>query len=163
MLTPLIALKVLLLLLAANGSPVLAKRLLGSRFAVPVDGGCRFLDGRPLFGPSKTLRGLVLSIAVTALVAALLGLPWTLGVGFAAASMAGDLLSSFLKRRLNVPPSGQALGLDQIPEALLPVWLYRESLGVDAWGILLLVMLFTVGELLLSRVMFRLGIREQPY
>ncbi|MGE0621997.1 MAG: CDP-archaeol synthase [Pseudomonadales bacterium] len=160
---PILALKVLLLLLAANGSPVLGKRLLGSRLAVPIDGGGLFIDGRPLLGPSKTVRGLLLSLAVTALVAVLLGLPWSLGAGFAAASMAGDLLSSFIKRRLSVPSSGQALGLDQIPEALLPIWLYREALGVDAWGVLLLVGLFTVGELLLSRVMFRLGIRDRPY
>lgn len=160
---PIVALKVLLLLLAANGAPVLGKRLLGSRLAVPIDGGLRFVDGRPPLGSSKTLRGLILSLAATALVAVLLGLPWYLGAGFAAASMAGDLLSSFLKRRLDVPPSGQALGLDQIPEALLPIWLYRESLGIDTWGIVMLVVLFTVGELLLSRVMYRLGIRERPY
>jgi len=161
--SPLVALKVLFLLLAANGAPVLGRRLMGDRLAVPIDGGIRFLDGRPLLGPSKTLRGLVLSLLVTAVAAVLLDLPWELGVGFAAASMAGDLLSSFLKRRFSIPSSGQALGLDQIPEALIPVWLYRESLGMDAWGVLLVVALFTVGELLLSRLMFRLGIRERPY
>lgn len=161
--TPLITLQVLLLLLAANGSPVLGKRLLGGRLSIPIDGGLRFLDGRRLLGPSKTLRGVVLSVVVTALVAVLLGLPWSLGAGFAAASMAGDLLSSFLKRRLNVPSSGQALGLDQIPEALLPIWVYRGSLGLDGWDIVLLVVLFTVSELLLSRILFRLGVRERPY
>jgi len=160
---PLVALKVLLLLLAANGSPVLGKRLLADRLAIPIDGGLKFFDGRPLLGASKTLRGLLLSVAATAALAALLGLPWQLGAGFAAASMAGDLLSSFVKRRLNVPSSGQALGLDQIPEALLPIWLYSDAFGVDPWGILLLVLLFVVGELVLSRIMFRLGIRDRPY
>lgn len=160
---PLAALKILLLLLAANGSPVLGKRLLGNRLAVPLDGGLKFVDGRPLLGPSKTLRGVVLSMAATAAVAALFGLPWTLGIGFAAASMAGDALSSFVKRRLDVPSSGQALGLDQVPEALLPMWLYRESFGLGGWDMLTLVLLFMFGSLLLSRVMFRLGIRDRPY
>ena len=41
-----------------------------------------------------------------------------LGIGLlvAATAMAGDLLSSFLKRRLALAPSSQAIGLDQIPE-----------------------------------------------
>jgi CDP-2,3-bis-(O-geranylgeranyl)-sn-glycerol synthase len=160
---PILVLKALLLLLAANGSPVLGKRLLGDRLAIPLDGGLNFLDGRPLLGASKTVRGLVLSLATTAIVAVLLGFSWQLGVGFAAASMAGDLISSFTKRRLNVPPSGQALGLDQIPEALLPLWLFREPLGFDCWDIILLTSLFIVGELVLSKLMYRLGIRDQPY
>ena len=160
---PLLTLKLLILLLAANGTPVLGKRLLGSRLAAPLDGGRKFFDGRPLLGPSKTVRGLALSVLATALAAHLLGLAWTLGLGFAAASMAGDAFSSFVKRRLNVPSSGQALVLDQVPEALLPLWLYRDALGLDGWQIVTLVALFSVGELLLSRVMFSLGIRERPY
>ena len=158
-----LVLKALLLLLAANGSPVLGKRLLGDRLAIPLDGGLNFLDGRPLLGASKTVRGLVLSLATTAIVAVVLGFSWQLGVAFAAASMAGDLISSFTKRRLKVPPSGQALGLDQIPEALLPLWLFREQLGFDGWDIILLIGIFIVGELVLSKLMYRLGIRDQPY
>lgn len=160
---PLVAVKVLLLLLAANGSPVLGKRLLGDRLAAPLDGGLRFFDGRPLLGSSKTVRGLLLSLLATGILAPLLDLPWTLGVGFAAASMAGDLLSSFLKRRLKLAPSAQALGLDQIPEALLPIWLYRAELGLDGYDVVVLVGVFIVGELLVSKLMFRLGVREQPY
>ena len=35
--------------------------------------------------------------------------------------MTGDLFSSFIKRRFGSAPSSQALGLDQIPESLLPL------------------------------------------
>jgi hypothetical protein len=156
-------LTIMLLLIAANGSPVLGKRLLGSRLAVPLDGGLKFFDGRPLLGPSKTVRGVVLSLIVTAAAAALLGLPWLLGLGFAAASMAGDAISSFLKRRFSVPSSDQALGIDQIPEALLPMWLYREAFALTGWEIGLLVLVFILGELLISQLMFRLGVRDRPY
>jgi CDP-2,3-bis-(O-geranylgeranyl)-sn-glycerol synthase len=38
-----------------------------------VDGNTRFIDGRPLVGPSKTIRGIVASLVVTALGAILLG------------------------------------------------------------------------------------------
>jgi len=162
-LTVVLALKVLLLALAANAAPILGKRLLGERGSLPLDGGLNFPDGRPLLGPSKTVRGLVLSLVACVLVALALGYSWQLGATFGAASMAGDALSSFLKRRLDVPSSGRFLGLDQIPEILLPLWLCKAELGLDLWSILVLIALFTVGSLALSRLMFRLGIRDRPY
>ena len=85
------------------------------------------------------------------------------GLLFGLASLAGDLISSFIKRRMTVPPSGMALGLDQIPESLLPLWLFRHELGIDAVSVCILVVLFLVGALLLSRAMFHLGVRDRPY
>ena len=81
---PLMILKLLILLAVANGTPVLAKGLLGDRLARPLDGGAVFVDGRPLFGPSKTIRGIVLALIATPLAAALMGLSWHLGVVVAA-------------------------------------------------------------------------------
>ena len=159
----LLIIDVLLLLLAANGAPVLVARVLGERWAWPVDGGARFTDGRPLFGPSKTWRGLLSGVLLTGIVGQLLGLGFLLGMLFGAASLAGDLSSSFIKRRLGVVSSGRALLLDQIPEALLPLLVCRQLLGLDPWSIIWLVLLFVVGALLLSRIMYRLGIRRRPY
>ncbi len=157
------AIEFLLLLLAANGSPILAKRLLGDRFTTPVDGGLLFVDGRPLLGASKTWRGVVAGVGVTALLAVLLGYPVFVGAWFGLVSLCGDALSSFAKRRFNVPPSGQAFGLDQIPEAFLPLWVLRDTLEIDLFAISVVVGLFVVGELLLSRVMYILGVRDRPY
>jgi hypothetical protein len=58
-------LQLLVLLVLANGTPVVAKKILGERFAYPPDGGVEFVDGRPLFGRSKTVRGVVLTVLVT--------------------------------------------------------------------------------------------------
>jgi CDP-2,3-bis-(O-geranylgeranyl)-sn-glycerol synthase len=162
-LTVALTLKLLVLLLAANGSPVIAKRLFGTRWTYPVDGGLIFVDGRPLLGKSKTVRGIVVGVVATSLVAPMLGFSWVTGALFGLASLSGDALSSFVKRRLNIQPSGMAFGLDQIPEALLPLWLFRATLGLDFWSVLILVVLFTLGELMLSRVMFWLGVRDHPY
>ncbi len=82
--------QVLPLLGVANGTPVFATRLFGTRFGTPLDGELNFLDGRPLFGASKTVRGLVLSILCTLLAAMLLDFEWITGAGLAAASMFGD-------------------------------------------------------------------------
>jgi CDP-2,3-bis-(O-geranylgeranyl)-sn-glycerol synthase len=73
------------------------------------------------------------------------------------------LASSFVKRRLGLPASSMALGLDQIPESLLPAISMRTYAQLSTIDILLVILIFFVGELALSRVFFRLGLREQPY
>ncbi len=76
--------------------------------------------------------------------------------------MAGDLLSSFLKRRLALAPSSRATGIDQIPESLFPLLACRSALVVDA-SMSRRGSLFLIGEILLSRVLFRLHVRDRPY
>ncbi len=155
--------RLLALLTVANGAPVIAKKISGNRFGIPVDFGCGFFDGRPLFGPSKTIRGIAASILSTAAAAPLVGLNWTVGASLAATAMAGDLFSSFMKRRLNLPPSSQALGFDQIPESLLPMLILRRPLGLTAVDLAAGVGIFFAGELLLSRILFRIHLRDEPY
>ena len=160
---PLLDLQLLILLAVANTAPLLGKRALGDRLAWPLDGGLTFFDGRPLFGASKTLRGLVLALLATAAAGALVGLDWRIGSIVGAAAMAGDLLSSFLKRRFGQKPSSQATGLDQIPESLLPLLACRAALPLALADIALLVAIFFVGEVLFSRLFYRLGLRDRPY
>lgn len=155
--------ELLVLLTAANGAPVLATRVLGERWSWPLDGGLTLADGRRLLGTSKTVRGLVASVAVTAAVGVLLGMAWWLGALFGAASMAGDLTSSFIKRRLGIASSGRALGLDQVPEALLPLLVCYGALGLAPLHVLLTLLLFSVGSPLISPLMFRIGIRHHPH
>jgi len=110
----------LILISAANGAPVLVARLLGARFAHPIDGGIVLRDGHPLLGRSKTWRGLAAAILLAACAAVVMSLPWQLGALAAPSAMAGDCLSSFVKRRFGLEPSSMTLGLDQVPESLFP-------------------------------------------
>ena len=155
--------RLVVLLAMANGAPVLAKKLMGNLFAAPLDCGMPFMDGRPLFGTSKTIRGIVLSVVTTSLGAPLVGLDWKLGALTATGAMVGDLFSSFVKRRLGLPPSSMAIGLDQIPESLIPLILCRLQLSVTAFDIAVGVTLFFIGELILSRLLFMAHVREQPF
>ena len=125
-------LKLLILLSVANIAPVLARYLLGERWGWAIDHGLTLRDGRPVFGASKTWRGLVAALLLTAVVSLLLGLPLGFGLLFAATSMLGDLLSSFTKRRLGKASSTRFLALDQIPEALLPLIAGRVWLAAPA-------------------------------
>ena len=158
-----INLEILLLILVANGVPVMAYGLLNQRFGLPLDMGVKLPDGRPLFGPSKTLRGLLLSLPLTGIIAELIGLSFTLGLTVALWAMLGDLLSSFIKRRLGMAPGSRALGLDQLPESLLPLLAVAGPLVISATEIMATVITFFVLELLISRVLFRLRLRKHPY
>src|SRR5215472_11074925 len=151
------------LLTIANGTPLIAKKIFGRHFAHPLDAGVTFFDQRPLFGSSKTLRGILLSILVTTASAPLIGVNPGVGTVVASAAMAGDLFSSFVKRRLNLPPSSQALGLDQVPESLFPLLACRGSLSLTVNDIVLGVAIFFVGELVVSRLLYKAHLRDEPY
>ena len=155
--------KILLLLAVANGAPVLARWLLKDWAGTALDGGKRFADGRPILGSSKTWRGLVSAIAATALAAPLAGLPLFMGLITGVTAMLGDLLSSFVKRRLGLAPSAMALGLDQIPESLLPLLALRFFLPLTLADGARILAAFFGGELLLSRLLYQLHIRDRPY
>ena len=152
-----------LLLTLANGAPVVAKKLMGARLAFPLDAGARFFDGQPLLGPSKTVRGVVISVVTTAAVAPLLGQSLATGGLVAALAMIGDLFSSFVKRRMRFPSSSQAIGLDQVPESLLPLLVCKEMLSLTSIDVAIGVGIFVVGELILSRLLYDLRLRDEPY
>ncbi len=144
--------KLLLLVVTANAIPVVAKKLFGPATAWPLDGGITLSDGQPLLGASKTIRGVVLSVLLTPVVAMLVGLGWQVGLVVAVCAMAGDLASSFLKRRMGLRPSSQAIGLDQIPESLLPLLAARWLVPLTIVEALVGTALFLIGNLLASRL-----------
>ena len=156
-------LKVLILLWLANGSPVVVKWILGEKLNWPLDGGWKFFDGRPLFGASKTLRGIAAAVLVTSFAAPLLGLGMEVGAMVAVLAMAGDLFSSFIKRRLGLPPSSRAVGLDQVPESLFPLLACSNLLSLTIVDVAVGTAVFFVGAVLLSRLFFRLHLRDRPY
>jgi CDP-2,3-bis-(O-geranylgeranyl)-sn-glycerol synthase len=158
-----VELKLLLLILIANGVPLVAALVCGDWGARPLDGGRTLADGHRLLGNSKTWRGAVLAPLVTGVAALPLLLPMGIGVLVGIGAMLGDLLTSFVKRRLGMASSSRALGLDQIPEALLPSLLVAASLELSWAAIGLTVAGFALVVLTLSPVFFRLGLRKQPH
>jgi CDP-2,3-bis-(O-geranylgeranyl)-sn-glycerol synthase len=156
-------LKFVILLAIANGAPLVVKKLLGDFLAHPLDGGRRLADGYPLFGSSKTLRGLLAAVAAAALAAPLLGLDWASGVVIGLGAMAGDLFSSFLKRRMALEPSSRAFGLDHIPESLIPALASMHDLDLTPADVIAIVALFTLGGQALSILLFKIRLRDHPY
>jgi CDP-2,3-bis-(O-geranylgeranyl)-sn-glycerol synthase len=158
-----LSVRLLLLLGVANSAPIAARRLLGDRWAAPLDFGLDFVDGRPLLGPGKTIRGVIAAVVASTLAAWALGMPPSVGALIGTVSMAGDALASFAKRRLGVAPSGRATGLDQIPESLLPLLAVQGALDLSVAQIVAVTVAFFALEIPLARWAYRLGLRERPY
>lgn len=135
-------LKLLLFVAWVNALPFAAHLLFGHRFAWPVDGGVPFRDGRPLLGPNKTWRGIAASLLGAAAVAPLLDLSLWLAAAAALAAMAGDLVTSFVKRRLDRPSGTPMFALDQMLEGLLPLLLLAHQSALPAWQPVLALALF---------------------
>ncbi|MGH8508952.1 MAG: CDP-archaeol synthase [Gammaproteobacteria bacterium] len=157
-----VILQVLILLGVANAAPIIARGLLGERFNRPLDGGKTFIDGAPIFGSTKTVRGLLASLLMGAAVAPLLGLSASFGACFAAVAMLGDLFSSFIKRRMGAASSSPVTGLDQIPEALFPALAALPYLELSALDVAIIVTLFFLSDIAVSPVLYRLRIRKIP-
>lgn len=135
------------LLAAAHVGAWASGRVLVGRWPAPVDGGATLWDGRRVFGEHKTWRGLLLAGLLCAAVAPLVGYGARLGVQLAALAMGADLATSLLKRRLNLSPGREVPGLDQIPEALVPLLVLARPLGIDAPTAWLLTGIFVVLDL----------------
>ncbi len=155
--------RLLLLLTLANFSPIVARALLRGRGAAPLDGGLRCRDGRPLLGPSKTWRGLLAAVAACTLGAPVLGFPLAIGALAGAASMAGDALASFIKRRLGIASSGRAFVLDQLPESLLPLLVLQAPLQLTVTLVAGVSLVFVLLEPPAAKLAYRLGWRDKPY
>jgi CDP-2,3-bis-(O-geranylgeranyl)-sn-glycerol synthase len=145
--------ELVLLLVVANATPVILSLLLGNRWKQPIDRGILLPDGRPLLGPSKTLRGLLGSITVCTLLAPLFDLNHLQGAMFGALAMLGDLASSFCKRRLGLRSGQSVLLLDQLPETLLPLWVMLPAFNASALEIAAAIAAFTVIDLLFTRLL----------
>ncbi len=153
----------LILLVSANGAPVLARKLLGRRFEWPVDGGIKLKDWQPLFGNAKTWRGLIASVCLTAGAGLALGLEPLQGSLFALLAMLGDLSASFCKRRLGKNESSRARGFDTVPESMLPLLVFKAQLELSGIDIVLTVGLFFLIEEFVSPLLYKWHIRQRPY
>lgn len=159
----LLSLELYVMLVLANGAPVVAARMLGERWDQPVDGNRLWSDGRPVLGQSKTWRGLVSGCLACALFSLSIGLGFLFGALFGFLGLLGDMVSSFIKRRMGLQSSARALALDQIPEAALPMALAVFWLPVGWGSALLVIILFTLSNILFSPLLHRLGIRDKPH
>jgi len=162
----LIVIKVTAFLLWVNFLPPLANIIWGERFNRPVDGDRLWFDNHPIFGAHKTSRGILISLLGGMAVAPLLGVRVPVAGAAAGLAMAGDLLSSFIKRRPNLPSGRNVIVLDQIFESLFPTLFLKGFLQLS-WGQVLVILLCFIpfaflGSWFWNFIMFRPPLENYP-
>lgn len=157
-----------------NAAPVVFAKIPIFRwvFTLPVDGG-KFLGKNRLFGQTKTWGGLmaagIVGILIGVLNYYLRFLPF--GTGFvlflypllaSLGALIGDLIKSFLKRRLNIDSSRPWPVFDQL-DFVVGAWL-ATGLCIplsQTWGYFLLALVITIpGHLLLNLLAYKLGFKK---
>ncbi len=96
------------------------RMLLNDKLNLAVDFFGRLVDSNRILGSAKTWRVILAALLATTTAALLLDLPPETGFLLAVYAILGDLLSSFIKRRLAMAPSSEAPLLDQVPGSLFP-------------------------------------------
>lgn len=146
------SLRALVLLVAANATPVVVAKLARGRGGAPLDFGYVLRDGERLFGSHKTWRGLASGMLVAAIAAAFMRLPVWIGAVFALISLGADALSSAAKRRMKLRPGTECLGLDQFGEAVLPLILFSRPLSLQAAEVFVVTFAFVVLDVAAARL-----------
>ncbi len=154
--------QILLLLWLANFTPPLLAFFLEDRFNAPIDCGRLYQDDKPLFGPHKTWRGLFGALLAGSLLALALGFPVWLGFSAALLSMGGDLVSSFIKRRLNRPSGNNFPVLDQFFEGFFPFLVFIPYFQIGLTRALVLTVMFCIGAYFGS-VFYKRILLQEPF
>ncbi len=140
----------------ANASPV----VLGG--GEPLDGGRKWLDGKPFLGSHKTVKGTLLGVIVGAAVGVLQGNPLG-GVLQSVGAVAGDIVASFFKRRWNLRPGEGMPLVDQLDfitfAVLLSYPVQRTTVG-EAAAILAVTVPM---HYLVNYVAWLLGLKDHPW
>ena len=142
----------------ANAAPL----LLGGGTAL--DRGHRFVDGLPIFGPHKTVRGLFAGIIAGTIV----GLTESLvdprlafgGFMIALGAVLGDLAGAFVKRRLKIQPGKPFPILDQLDFVLGGLALGLSFFPLAPLSILAVLLVTPPIHLGTNYGAYRLGIKK---
>ncbi len=150
--------------MTANAAPVFIRR------GKPIDGGKKFIDGKRILGDGKTYEGFIVGLYFGLIVIAFYiilaentsyiywGVPSVLG------ALLGDMLGSFIKRRLSIPRGGKAFLLDQLD------FFFGATLGLIVGGVFVSLHIVLCGLFIIlvlhiatNRIAYMLGLKDVPW
>lgn len=143
----------------ANATPLIIVRS-----GHPIDLNKKFIDGKPLLGPGKTIEGFFAGF-ISGTLTGLIQNPsnfmraFTLSLG----AMLGDLLGSFIKRRLNIGRGKPAPFLDQATFIIVAL-LLSSKFEQYTLGEMFTIILITIPIHLITNIIaYIIGIKRVPW
>jgi len=162
----------------ANMAPVIVKNRF-NYLAVPIDFGKK-IKGKELFGKNKTFRGftfaILFAIAITYLQFLLYEFnffknlsfinysSWLLlGFLFGFGAIFGDLIESFIKRRLNLKSGEKFIPWDQL-DFVIGALIFVNLIIDITWKIVLFIIVISIiGHILVNHAAYYLKIRKEKW
>jgi len=161
--------------LIANGAPVI---FIGKviKNPKPLDRGRKFIDGRPVLGPNKTIEGfligclfgLVVGIAYALITHNIFFMLYgfTMGLG----AMIGDSINSFIKRRINIRSGDPFVPMDQLSFIVIS-YVFIKLLELDRLcGIevtlahfSMIVVIVMILHPLTNMISYLIGLKDKPW
>ncbi|MEM0084998.1 MAG: CDP-2,3-bis-(O-geranylgeranyl)-sn-glycerol synthase [Candidatus Methanomethylicia archaeon] len=143
----------------ANATP-----LIMVRSGHPIDLNKKFIDGRPLLGPGKTIEGFFVGF-ISGILTGLLQNPGNLMRAFTLSlgAMLGDLLGSFIKRRLNIGRGRPAPFLDQATFIIVALLLSSKFESYTIWEMFTIILITIPIHLITNMVAYMVGIKKVPW
>jgi CDP-2,3-bis-(O-geranylgeranyl)-sn-glycerol synthase len=140
----------------ANAAPV----ALGG--GPPLDGGEKWLDGKPFLGSHKTLRGSIVGVLAGLLIGALQGNPLAgLAQGFGA--ILGDLISSFLKRRWDIAPGESSPFIDQLDFIIVAIVLSQPFTRATLQEMIVILIVTVPIHYFMNYISWLTKMKEHPW
>jgi CDP-2,3-bis-(O-geranylgeranyl)-sn-glycerol synthase len=151
--------------MVGNSAPV----LLAGRH--PVDGGRLWRDGRPILGPGKTWEGLIIGVYLAWASAILLyyyfGDPMVFIIGLVGgvSALVGDMIGSFIKRRLGLKRGDPFPIVDQLDFALMASIVYWplsplfRRIDFISYSLLIILVLHVAT----NNIAFYLGVKDRRW
>ena len=150
--------------MVSNATPTFIRR------GTPLDKGKIFIDGRRVLGDGKTIEGLIVGIYFGFIVS----LSYTIVLGHyilalqllasSLGALIGDIIGSFIKRRMGIPRGGRALVLDQLDFYLgANALLLASGFKINIWIFLVGAIIVLVLHIITNRVAYMLGLKNVPW
>jgi CDP-2,3-bis-(O-geranylgeranyl)-sn-glycerol synthase len=149
----------------ANAAPVIFG---GGR---PIDADKTFIDGKPILGSHKTVRGFFAGLIVGTLVGFVQNTVYPLyqsnpllGFALSLGALIGDLFDSFIKRRLGFPPGASFPILDQLDFIVGALLFSLMVPPLPPLNLILIIIVITPPIHLLTNVLaFLFGFKNTPW
>ena len=162
----------------ANMAPVIVKNSFKS-LAIPIDFGKK-IKGKELFGKNKTIRGFIFAILFAIIIAYLQFLLYRfnlfkniifinysnwllLGFLFGFGAILGDLIESFIKRRLNLKSGQRFIPWDQLDFVIGALIFTGLVVDINLKMLLYIVITSFIGHILVNHAAYFLKIRKEKW
>jgi CDP-2,3-bis-(O-geranylgeranyl)-sn-glycerol synthase len=146
----------------ANVVPAFVKKI--NLFNTPIDFEQSW-KGKRIFGSHKTWRGLIFGVIGASLFSYFQGRGLEVGFLLGLGTLVGDMIGSFIKRRLTLSPGDKNLLVDEIPGtlfALLFAYL-ADLLTINLYQVIFLIIVGLPIHILANMLWYKLKLKEVPW